>query len=96
MGDLLIRNVPEDLKRGLGQIASSTGRSMSDAAREMLRRGILEHQTQENELAAGNPYEQLRALFAPFDEESDQFSEIMDEIEQQRKKDFGRPFSFEE
>jgi antitoxin FitA len=96
MGDLLIRNVPEDLKRGLGQIASSTGKSMSDAARDMLRHAVLEHQTKESELAAGNPYEQLRALFAPFDEESEQFAEIMDEIEQQRKKDFGRPFSFEE
>lgn len=95
MGDLLIRNVPEDLKRELGEIARKSGRSMSDAAKDMIRSEV-ERQQAVSPSDGKNAYEQLRALFAPFDEEAEEFSKIMDEIEEQRKKDFGRPVSFGE
>jgi plasmid stability protein len=95
MGDLLIRNVPEDLKRDLGEIARNTGRSMSDAAKDMIRTGVERYQSIPAS-AGKNAYEQLREVFAPFDEGAEEFANIMDELEEQRKKDFGRPFSFEE
>ena len=72
MGDLLIRNVPEDLKRDLGEIARNTGRSMSDAAKDMIRTGVERYQSIPAS-AGKNAYEQLReqaplALVAPPDD----------------------------
>ena len=95
MSDLLIRDVPDDLKEDLGKIARDTGRSMSDTAKDLIRSAMEGHQG----IASTPPlnaYEQLRALFGPEDGNDDAFSKIMDEIEQKRKTDVGRPFSFEE
>lgn len=96
MADLLIRNVPEDLRENLGRIARDTGRSLSDAAQDLIRRGIEGHR-QETPATRKNAYKQLRDIFS-FDDDkaAEDFAKIMDEIEEQRKKDPGRPLSFEE
>ena len=93
MGDLLIRNVPEDLKRDLTEAAGKAGHSLSDEAKRRLR-----HPAPVASAETGAEFLQsIRALVADApDEEREDFAKIMDEIEEQRKKDFGRPFSFEE
>ena len=95
MSDLLIRDVPEDLKDDLGRIARDTGRSMSDTAKDLIR-SAMESQQGRAIRPPRNAYEQLRALFGPEDGGDDEFSKIMDEIEQKRKTNAGRPFSFDE
>lgn len=97
MGDLLIRDIPESLKRDLNEIASETGRSMSDEAKAMIRKGVAAHKADKSQPSTKNAYEQLREAFADIpDEEREEFAKIMDEIEADRKKSFGRPFSFDE
>lgn len=96
MGDLLIRDIPDDMKRDLSEIAKLAGRSMSEEAKAMLRREIASRKALETPQPGKNALEELRNLFAPTSEEDEQFSKIMNEIEAERKTDFGRPFSFEE
>ncbi len=40
MGDLLIRSIPDDLRRGLVDSATRDNRSLSAAATEAIRRGL--------------------------------------------------------
>ncbi|MDB5522574.1 MAG: plasmid stabilization protein [Rhizobium sp.] len=96
MGDLLIRDVPDELKRDLSAIAKVAGRSMSDEAKAMLLREVAARRAAKPVQPSKSAYEELRGLLAPLPEEGDEFSRIMDEIEAQRKKDFWRPFSFDE
>jgi plasmid stability protein len=95
MGDLLIRNVPEDLKRELSEAAHRAGRSLSDEAKMRLEGSNIGNV---EPAKSGKAFlEEIQALFADIpDDERDEFAKIMDEIEQERKKDFGRPFSFDE
>ena len=41
MGDLLIRNISEALKRDIAAAADKAGRSLSDEAKELLRKGLI-------------------------------------------------------
>ncbi len=41
MGDILIRDVPETLKRDVQQSAQRAGRSLSDELKLLIRRGLL-------------------------------------------------------
>ncbi|WHO73130.1 plasmid stabilization protein [Rhizobium sp. BT03] len=56
MGDLLIRDVPEAMKRQLQESAQRNGRSLSEEAIEILRRQIA---TERSGVSAG---QRLRAL----------------------------------
>jgi plasmid stability protein len=96
MNDFLIRDMPDSLKQDLTEIARDTGRSMSDEAKALLWRGISALKAEKSEQPSRNAYEELRKLFAPLPGDDGEFSKIMDEIEAERKKDFGRPFSFDE
>ena len=40
MANLVIRNIPPDLKRTINELAKQSGRSMSAEARSLIRRGI--------------------------------------------------------
>ena len=42
MGDLLIRNLPDRLHAQLNERARSSGRSLSDEAKDLLRKGLRE------------------------------------------------------
>jgi len=95
VGDLLIRDVPDGLKRDLSEAARRAGRSLSDEAKLRLTQKTMAPEatkTSGAEFVAG-----IQALFADIpDKEREEFAKIMDEIEARRKTDFGRPFSFEE
>ena len=41
MGDLLIRNIPDDLRRGLANTAKQADQSLSDAATNAIRLGLI-------------------------------------------------------
>lgn len=42
MPDLLIRNLPEQLRTDIGKAASASGRSLSDEAKRLIRKGLAE------------------------------------------------------
>lgn len=95
MGDMLIRNVPDDLKRDLAEAARIAGRSLSDEAKRRLR-----SPTAEKSAPARTGGELIRSIQAALadipDEEREAFAKIMDEIEADRRKDYGRPVTFGE
>jgi plasmid stability protein len=95
MGDLLIRDVPEHLRAELTDAARRSGRSLSDEAKRMLSKAV----SQEKMHPAPSGKSLLEAIQAAFagipDGEREEFAKIMDDVEAERKKDFGRPFSFE-
>ena len=89
MGDLLIRNISDALKRDIAAAADRTGRSLSDEAKQLLRRGLIaESDIKPVEESA---YDVLRAAFGADEGLGDDFAAILDEVEAERKKDFGRP-----
>ncbi len=97
MGDLLLRNIPDAVKQNLIARANKAGRSLSDEAKYVIAKGLATEESRPAENSGKDFADSLLSLFADIpDEEKQLFSEIMDEIEEQRKKDFGRPFSFEE
>lgn len=84
MSDMLIRNMPDDLKRGIAMRAKRYGRSLSEEATRLLASAI------KSEEPRKNAAEMMMAAFGPGDAAADGFAEIMAEIEAERKKDFGR------
>jgi len=89
MGDLLIRNIPDALKRDIAAAADRTARSLSDEAKELLRRGLIA--ASDIKPVEGSAYDVLRAAFGADEGLGDDFAAILDEVEAERKKDFGRP-----
>ena len=63
MGDLLVRNIPEDLRRGLTNIASSSGQSLSETAKNTIRLGLAQ-QAKAMHVAKQNAYEAIRAAIS--------------------------------
>lgn len=90
MGDLLIRNIPDALKAELEQRARQSGRSLSEEAKVQIRRSLTSVEPEQPRQFA-NAYQALRSAFEEAGPLDDEYSRIMDEIEAQRKKDFGRP-----
>lgn len=94
MGDLLIRNIPDALRSDIERLAKAKGSSLSQTAREALRLGVEAANKADAETSKLRPGDQLMAIFHgadATDEERELFAEIMDEIEAERKRDFGRP-----
>jgi antitoxin FitA len=97
VGDLLVRNIPDAVKQNLIARANKSGRSLSDETKYVIAKGLATEESKPAENSGKDFADSLLSLFADIpDEEKALFSEIMDEVEEQRKKDFGRPFSFEE
>jgi len=95
MGDLLIRNVPQSLKRDLQESARRAGRSLSEEVKRRLQKPGEDGAERRTFGNAG--HENLSEIFSGIPlEEREEFSRIMDEIEAERKRDLGRPFSFDE
>ncbi len=90
MGDLLIRNISDALKRDISVAADRTGHSLSEKAKELLRRGLMV-ENEAKPVDEKSAYDALRATFGADEGAGDAFAAIMDEIEAERKKDFGRP-----
>ncbi|WP_181180643.1 plasmid stabilization protein [Mesorhizobium sp. B2-4-6] len=89
MSDLLIRNVPEPLKREIEQAARKVGQSLSGKAIDLLWKGMIaEQETRlEPNLSA---WDSIRSAFANESAIDNEFAEIMADIEAARKRDFGR------
>lgn len=90
MGDLLIRNIPEHLKKGIEQAARRDGQSLSAKSIDLLRRSLAEDMAAQ-ERPFVSAWDALRSAFVEHDAVDDEYSKIMDEIEAERKRDFGRP-----
>ncbi|UWU28460.1 plasmid stabilization protein [Rhizobium sp. WSM1274] len=90
MGDFLIRNISEAMKRDIAESAQRSGNSLSDEAKELLREALKRKTEAKQETSSA--YEAIRAAFVGENAVDDEFAAIMDEIEAARKNDFGRPF----
>jgi hypothetical protein len=90
MGDLLIRDIPEPLKRDIEQAANKGRQSLSGKAIDLLRKGIVAEKEAKPEPGL-SAWDAIRSAFAAHDGFDEEFAKIMDEIEAERKKDFGRP-----
>lgn len=89
MGDLLVNDVPDALRRSLEKRADEAGHSISDEVKAILEREVVT--TPSTPERSG--LDTLRSIMLNVDaEEAEAFSQIMDEIEAERKKDFGRPY----
>jgi plasmid stability protein len=91
MGDLLIRNIPEALKREIESAAKRDGQSLSAKSIDLLRKSIFaEREGEEKPFVSA--WDVLRPiLYDGNDEEAEEFARIMEEVEAERKRDFGRP-----
>jgi len=90
MGDLLIRNIPDAMKRDIALRAEKNGNSLSDEAKSLLQKAMTD--TSGTDAPTRSALDGFREIFSPLTEhEQEQFAGIMDEIEAERKKDFGRP-----
>jgi antitoxin FitA len=100
MSNLLIRDVPEELKDKLVAAAHKAGRSLDEEARLRLQVPATAESTHEQDRAPMSGAEFVRSiqdLFAHVPTgEREAFSAIMDEIEAERRKDYGRPMTFGE
>ena len=90
MGDLLIRDIPEALKRSLEQAARRDRQSLSAKSIDLLRNSLSAEQANQ-EKPFVSAWDVLRPImYQGNDEEAEAFSKIMEEIEAERKRDFGR------
>lgn len=81
MGDLLIRNIPDDLRRGLAKAADVSGLSLSDMAKRVMTTGL---RAIEPEIAAKprSAWESMREALGDnllTDEEHEEFMRIIEE-----------------
>lgn len=95
MGDLLIRNISDALKRDIAAAADRAGRSLSDEAKELLRKGLTaEKDTRPAEERSA--YDVLRAAFGDFRLTDEEHEELTAAIDESRKSERDRPgFAFE-
>ncbi|WP_274630441.1 plasmid stabilization protein [Arvimicrobium flavum] len=91
MGDMLIRNVPEALKRQIEAAARRDGLSLSAKSIDLLRKSLSADAADEKPFVSA--WDVLRPILhtAPDDPEAEEFARIMEEVEAEGKRDFGRP-----
>ncbi len=90
MGDLLIRNIPDAMKRDIASRAEKNGNSLSDEAKSLLQKAMVG--TSGADKPTRSALDGFREIFSPLTEkEHEEFARVMDELEAERKKDFGRP-----
>jgi antitoxin FitA len=88
MGDLLIRGIPDHLKNDIAKRARETGRSLSDEAKELLRKGLVAEA--DKPLPAGETaYDALRRSLSGVRLTGEDHAELMQAIEEGRR-DIGR------
>lgn len=91
MADLLVRDVSEELKENLVARADRAGHSVSDEVKAILQQEVGEVAQAPN-LDGMSALEALRSIMKADNEEEAIYIKIMEEIEAERKRDFGRPF----
>lgn len=91
MADLLVRNVSDELRENLAARADKAGHSVSDEIKSILQQEVGEV-WEKPDLTGMSAWEALRAIMkADSEEEAAEYIKIMEEIEAERKRDFGRP-----
>ncbi|MBB4230479.1 plasmid stabilization protein [Rhizobium mongolense] len=91
MGDLRMRDISDAMKRNISVRAEQWGCSLSDEAKRLVQEGMIAEEpvANDDDLTA---WDSLRSILGPEnDDEAEAFAKIMDEIEADRKRDFGRP-----
>lgn len=88
MGDLLIRDISDAMKAKLSRSASKNGRSLSEEAKDRLRVSL---EAEPEGRPAMNAYDAIRSAFIDAGGGDGEFAKVMEEIEAESKKDFGRP-----
>ncbi len=83
MGDILIRDVPENLKRDVQQSAQRAGRSLSDELKLLIRRGLAAEKLKPFDDAEA-AYLRMRAAFSDTQLDDSEHSQLMKAIEQGR------------
>ena len=91
MGDMLIRDIPEPLKREIEQAARKGGQSLSGKAIDLLRKGMVAEKAAEARAGSFSMGRDSARHYVAENAIGDEFAKIMDEIEADRKRDFGRP-----
>ncbi|MGN6766556.1 MAG: plasmid stabilization protein [Rhizobiaceae bacterium] len=94
MGDMLIRGIPEGLKRKIEEFAKRDGQSLSAKSIDLLRKSVdAEHEAHTKPFVSA--WDVLRPiLYDGNDKEAEEYTKIMEEVEAERKRDFGRPVDF--
>jgi plasmid stability protein len=88
LADLLVQDIPDEMTQGLAARADKAGHSVSDEVKAIIERELGENSGNHEASAL----EMLRSIMvADSEEEAAEYIKIMDEIEAERKRDFGRP-----
>src|SRR5215208_2994359 len=93
MSDLLIRDIPDPLKQEVADAAKARGQSLSTKAIDLLRKGLILEREAKPE-SGRSAWDMLRSAFEENGPPDGEFAKVMDEIEAERKRDFGRPVDF--
>ena len=93
MSDLLVRDMPEPLKREIAQAAKARGQSLSAKAIDLMRKGLIAER-EAAPMPGNSAWEALRSIFEETGGADGEFAKVMDEIEAEGKRDFGRPVAF--
>jgi plasmid stability protein len=94
VGDLLIRNIPDALKRQIERAARRDGQSLSAKSIDLLRTSLI-GESEDGARRTASAWDVLRPILYDGNvEEAEAFAKIMDEVEADRKRDFGRPVDF--
>jgi antitoxin FitA len=93
VSDLLIRDIPDPLKQEIAQAAKTRGQSLSTKAIDLLRKGLIAEQEMKPQ-PQGSAWDILRSVFEKGGPLDGSFAKVMEEIEAERKRDFGRPVDF--
>jgi len=90
MADMLIKDIPEPLKREIELAARKGGESLSGKAIDLLRKGISAERGGRSRPSL-SAWDAIRSAFAAENAIGDEYAEIMDKIEAERRSDHGRP-----
>jgi plasmid stability protein len=93
MSDLLIRDIPDPLKQEVADAAKARGQSLSTKAIDLLRKGLISEREAKPE-PGRSAWDILRSAFEENGPLDGEFAKVMEEIEAERKRDFGRPVDF--
>jgi plasmid stability protein len=91
MGDMLIRGIPEGLKNEIAEAAKGRRQSLSAKAVDLLRKGLIVEREDRPHRSA---WDEIRSAFESEGPVTGEYAQIMEEVEAERKRDFGRPVDF--
>lgn len=92
---MLLRGVPDAVKAELAEFAKADGKSLSQTTIDILRKGVAIERRHRRTSQPKDAWEMLRSVFEEDGPSDGEFARIMDEVEAERKRDFGRPFDFD-